>query len=107
VKMTMQETWPGIPPKNCDELWTRVRGVGWSCFFSALRSIWLSLWQDEWNHSSKHKGSGLRIKGVSFWKHPLSGAKALMFTLYVSVILWRQEWEEAGLKKIFTFLNFL
>jgi hypothetical protein len=28
VKMTMQETWPGIPPKNCDELWTRVRGVG-------------------------------------------------------------------------------
>jgi transposase len=28
VKRTMQETWPGIPPKNSDELWTRVRGVG-------------------------------------------------------------------------------
>ena len=28
VKRTMQETWPVLPPKNSDELWTRVRRVG-------------------------------------------------------------------------------
>jgi hypothetical protein len=36
---------------------------------------WLIPWHDEWNQWSKHKGSGLRIKGASFWKQPFQGLK--------------------------------
>jgi hypothetical protein len=32
---------------------------------------WLSPWHYEWNQWPKHKGSGLLIKEVTFWKQPL------------------------------------
>jgi len=39
-KMTMQEAWPVLPPRNSDELWALVSDA-WDevVFFSALHSI--------------------------------------------------------------------
>ena len=72
VKRTMQETWPGLSPRNSDELWTLVSDA-WDEVASSGLSFdhWLSLWHEEWNQRLKHSGSRLLIKEASFCQQPL------------------------------------
>jgi len=56
----MQETWPVLPPRNNDELWTLVSDtLGEVVSSSVTFDHWLSPWHTEWNRRSKHRGSRL------------------------------------------------
>jgi hypothetical protein len=67
VKRIVQETWPVLPPRNSDEVWTVVSDI-WDeiaasqCYvLSPIVSVTRSQW-------SKHRGSGRLNKEVSFGK---------------------------------------
>ena len=73
-----------------------VMSYGPLCQTSVMKLLRLHVifdpWHDKRNQRSKQKGSGILIKGVSFWKNPFKGLSINFHFLCVGVILRRSQW---------------
>ena len=74
VKRTMQETWPVLPPRNRDELWTLVSNAWDEVALSQLYNRTLmSPWRDEWNQWWEQKVLDFLLKRSISDNRPFKG----------------------------------